>query len=175
MNKVDIVKKAFNFDTPPEVSMEYLTADFQATDSVGGQPMNKEAWFGMGEIMRASIPDVGWVVEEIRQEGEDVIRTGRFTGTFKHGFDLSAMGMGVIPATGKALNFSSSTSRISFNGDKIARNHNMDTGSNAGMAGFLAAHGAGEDTFGIAEVHKGNIPNYTATVRRPVRRACIDA
>jgi hypothetical protein len=35
------------------------------------------------------------------------------------------------------------TSRISFTGDKISRNQNLDTGPNAGMAGFLAAFRAG--------------------------------
>jgi predicted ester cyclase len=138
MNKIDIVKKAFNFDSPPEVQREYLTDDFQYTNSVGEPPMDIEAWLGMGEIMRASIPDAGFAIDDIRQEGEDVILVGRFTGTFKHDFDLSAMNMGVIPATGKALNFPAATSRISFDGDKISRNHNLDTGPNAGMAGFLA-------------------------------------
>lgn len=143
MNKIDIVKKAFSFDTPPEVQREYLTNDYQFTDSVGGPPMDKEAWFGMGEMMRASIPDIGFSIDEIRQEGEDVLLTGRFTGTFKHDIDLSAMNMGVIPATGKAITVPAGTSRISFVGDKISRNHNLDTGPTAGLAGFLAAFGAG--------------------------------
>jgi predicted ester cyclase len=139
MNKIDIVKTAFNFDTPPEVSNGYLSDDFQWSDSVGSPPMNKEAWIGMGEIMRASFPDVGNVIEEIRQEGENVFVVNHFTGTFKHDFDLSAMNMGVIPATGKAVKFPSSTVRVSFHGDKISGLQDLDTGPNAGMAGFLAA------------------------------------
>jgi len=143
MNKIDIVKKAFNFDTPPEVQREYLSDDFQFTDSVGGPPMDIKTWLAMGEMLRASLPDAGFAIDEIRQEGEDVILVGRFTGTFKHDLDLSAMNMGVIPATGKAVNFPPGTSRISFVGDKISRNHNLDTGPTAGLAGFMAAFGAG--------------------------------
>ena len=143
MNKIEIVKKAFSFDTAPEAQREYLTDDYQATDSVGSPAFGKEAWFAMGELMRASIPDLDFTIDEIRQEGEDVIFSGHFTGTFQNDLDLSAMNMGVIPATGKAINIPGGTSRISFSGDKISKNHNLDTGPNAGMAGFLAAFGGG--------------------------------
>jgi predicted ester cyclase len=141
VNKIEIVKKAFSYDTPPEEQSEYLTDDYQFVDSVGSPPMDKEAWFGMGELMQASIPDIDFIIDEIHQEGEDVILTGHFTGTFKNDLDLSAMNMGVIPATGKAIDIPGGTSRISFTGDKISKNHNLDTGPNAGMAGFLAAFG----------------------------------
>jgi predicted ester cyclase len=143
VNKIEIVKKAFSYDTPPEVQREYLTDDYQFTDSIGGPPMDKEAWFGMGEMMKVSFPDLDFTIDEIHQEGEDVILTGRFTGTFLHDLDLSAMNMGVIPATGKPIAIPAGTSRISFEGDKISRNHNLDTGPSAGLAGFLAAFGAG--------------------------------
>jgi predicted ester cyclase len=143
MNKIEIVKKAFSFDTPPEEQKEYLSDDYQFVDSVGSPPEDKEAWFGMGQLMRASIPDIVFIFDEIHQEGEDVVFSGHFTGTFKHDMDLSAMNIGVIPATGKVLNIPGGTNRISFTGDKISKNHNLDTGPTAGMAGFLAAFGAG--------------------------------
>jgi len=139
MNKVDIVKTAFSFDTPDEISYGYLSDDFQWSDSVGSPPMGKDAWIGMGELMKASFPDVGNVIDEIRQEGQDVIVVSHFTGTFKNDFDLSALNMGVIPATGKTVNFPISTNRVSFDGDKISRLKDLDTGPNAGMAGFMAA------------------------------------
>jgi predicted ester cyclase len=143
MNKIEIVKKAFSFDTPLEERKAYLSDDFQYVDSVGSPPQDKEAWFGMGQLMEPSIPDLAFNIDEIHQEGEDVVFSGHFTGTFKHDLDLSAMNMGVIPATGKVLKIPGGTSRISFTGDKISRNHNLDTGPNAGLAGFLAAFGAG--------------------------------
>jgi predicted ester cyclase len=143
MNKIEIVKKAFSYDSPPEVQREYISDDYQFVDSVGGPPMGIEAWFGMGQLMKASIPDIDFTIDEIHQEGEDVILTGHFSGTFKHDLDLSAMNMGVIPATGKAIDIPGGTSRISFSGDKISKNQNLDTGPNAGLAGFLAAFGAG--------------------------------
>ena len=139
MNKVDIVKLAFNLDTPPEVSYGHLADDYQWVDSIGSPPMDKGAWMGMASIMRAAFPDLGFIIDDIHQDGEDVMLTGHFSGTFKHDMDLSAMGMGVLKATGKALKFPSNTSRVSFKGDKISRNHDLSTGPKAGMAGFLAA------------------------------------
>ena len=138
MNKLDIVKTAFRFDDF-ERSMEYFSDDFQATDSVGGPPMDKAAWFGMGAMMKASFPDIDYAFDDIKLEGEDVLVIGRFKGTFKNDFDLSAMNMGVIPASGKEVDFPASTSRVSFEGDKISRSHELDTGSDAGIAGFLSA------------------------------------
>jgi predicted ester cyclase len=137
MNKIDIVRNAFSFDDP-EGSQELFSDDFQATDSVGGPPMDRAGWFGMGEMMRASFPDIDYVIDDIKLDGEDVLVVGRFKGTFQNDFDLSAMNMGVIPASGNAVEFPDGTSRVSFEGDKIARSHSLDTGPEAGMAGFIA-------------------------------------
>jgi len=139
MNKIDIVRKAFNFSTPIAEQKRYLSDDFEFSDSVGGPVMNKDAWLAMGDMYRASLPDAGFIIDEIQQEGEDVIATGHFTGTFLHDFDLTAMNMGVIKATGKKVNFPSGTSRISFRGDKISANKDLTTGPNGGFAAFLAA------------------------------------
>jgi SnoaL-like domain len=139
MDKIDIVRKAFSFTTSAEEANSYLADDFEASDSVGGPVMNKQAWLGMGTLFRSSMPDAGFIIDEIHQEGEDVICTGHFTGTFLHDFDLSAMNMGMIKATGKAVTFPPGTSRISFRGDKISKNKDLDTGPNAGFAAFLNA------------------------------------
>lgn len=138
MNKVETVKAAFSMGDIEE-QKKYLSDDFQGTDEVGSPPMDLNMWFGMGELMKAAMPDAGFTIEEIREDGDDVLVTGYFTGTFENDFDLTAMNMGVIPATGKSIIFPSSTSRVSFNGDKISRNHDLSTGPNAGLPGFFAA------------------------------------
>lgn len=143
MNKIDIVKVAFDFDNADSASL--LSDDFQSTDAVGGPPTDKSMWIGMGQMMRASFPDISYVIQDIREEGDSVMVTGRFSGTFVNDFDLSAMGMGVIPATGAAVEFSDGTSQVSFDGDKISRVHDPDTGPNAGMKGFLRALGVDMD------------------------------
>lgn len=140
MNKIEIVKQAINFDNPE--GAEHLADNFQGTDSVDGPPLDKASWVGMGDIMRGSFPDINYVIENIHEHGEDVMVAGRFSGTFTNDFDGSAMGLGVIPATGKSVEFPTSNQVISFEGDKISRNHNTDTGPDAGLAGFLKALGA---------------------------------
>jgi hypothetical protein len=138
MNKQDIVQAAFSMD----LTGSYLADSYQFTDSIGSDPVNKEMWLGMGQLMQMAIPDIGYVIESIEEDGEDFLVTGHFTGTFTNDLDLSAMGMGVIPATGQPLSMPSSTSRVSFEGDKIVRNHDLDTGPDAGIAGFLKGLGA---------------------------------
>jgi predicted ester cyclase len=139
VNKIDIVRKVFNFDTPSEEQKSYFADNYEFSDSVGGPVMNKDAWLAMGQMYRVSLPDAGFIIDEIHQEGEDVICTGHFTGTFLHDFDLSAMNMGVIKATGKKVNFPQGKNRISFKGDKIYRNKGLTTGPNGGFEAFLAA------------------------------------
>ena len=82
MNKIANVKAAFSFDDP-ERSMELISDDFQATDSVGSPPMDKAGWFGMGNMMKASFPDIDYVFDDIKLEGQDVLVFGSFKGTFK--------------------------------------------------------------------------------------------
>ena len=40
MNKIEIVKKAFSFDTPLEERKEYLSGDYQFVDSIGSPPQD---------------------------------------------------------------------------------------------------------------------------------------
>jgi hypothetical protein len=133
MNKQDIVREAYSFDLPAA----HRAYKFKFIDSIGSDPMNKEMWLGMGHLIQAAIPDIGYIFESIEEDGEDLLVTGRFTGTFTNDFDLSAMGMGVIPATGQPTNMSSHTNRVSFEGDKIVHLHDLTTGPDAGLPGFL--------------------------------------
>jgi hypothetical protein len=140
MNKIELVKSAFSLDDPDRVS--YLSDDFQWTDELGSPPMDRSSWLAMGQLVESSLPDLSYVIEDIREEGNGVVVTSHSTGTFINDLDLSPMGMGAIPATGKAVVFPSQRDRVSFDGDKISEFHNLETGPDAGMAGFLKALGA---------------------------------
>lgn len=140
MNKIEMVKATFSFDDFDR-SAQYLSDDFQGTDSVGGPAFDKAGWVGMGQMFKGSLPDIKVVIDDIREEGDSVKVTSHFTGTFSNDFDLSALDMGVIPASGKMVTFPSSTAQISFNGDKITRFHNTDTGPEAGLPGLMKALG----------------------------------
>ncbi len=140
MNKIDMVKETYSFDDFDR-SAKFLSDDFQGTDSVGGPSFDKAGWIGMGKMFKHSLPDIKVVIDEIHEEGDKVKVTSYFTGTFTNDFDLTEMGMGVISASGKTVTFPSSTAEVSFNGDKITRFHDTDTGPEAGLPGLMNALG----------------------------------
>jgi thiamine pyrophosphate-dependent acetolactate synthase large subunit-like protein len=139
MNKIELVRKVNDWSKPRR--KDYYTDDFQLTNAQGAPPSDRDATLAMGELMQSAMPDVRTVIEDIREEGDDVLVTSHWEGTFVNDFDLSAMGLGVAPATGKAVVFPTSTVRISFDGDKISRIHNPATEPGTGTAGFLKALG----------------------------------
>lgn len=139
MSKIELVELVNDWNIPDRSS--YYTDDFQLTNELGEPPADKSGVLVMADLMASAMPDISTIIEDIREEGESVILTSHWEGTFANDFDLSAMGMGVIPATGKAVVFPTSTIRIDFDGDKIGAIHATDTGPGAGMAGFIKALG----------------------------------
>jgi len=140
MSRIELIKAVNNWDTPNRGS--YYTDDFQFTNELGDPPNDKNTVLMMGELMKSALPDISTVIEDYQEEGDSVFVTSHWQGTFVNDFDLSALGMGIIPATGKAVVFPTSTVRITFDGDKICALHNPDTGPDAGIAGFIRALGA---------------------------------
>lgn len=57
----------------------------------------------MGQMLFTAFKDFNWVRSDLRQEGDSVIMSGHFEGTHTGDLDLSAMGAGVIPASGKMI------------------------------------------------------------------------
>jgi hypothetical protein len=136
-SKLDVIKEWL--DLPPgdlERSAAYLSEDFQSFDSDGNVVLNKETWTGMGHVLQASFTGFQWVNTALREEGDFVIMTGHFEGTHTSDLDLSAMGAGVIPASGKKIVWPDATSKITVEGGKIAGWVSADEGG--GMEDFLA-------------------------------------
>jgi len=67
---------------------------------VGGRPLNKAEWKGMGELFYGAFPDGKHVIETVIVEGDRASVTARFEGTHQAPF------MG-IPATGKKITLTS--------------------------------------------------------------------
>ena len=137
MSKTELVKLINDWDTPNRDS--YYTDDFLFTNELGDPPMDKSAVLMMADLMASALPDIATVIEDSREEGDSVFVTSHWEGTFANDFDLSAMGLGVIPATGKVVVFPTSMVRITFDGDKICAIHDPATGPDSGMAGFIKA------------------------------------
>jgi predicted ester cyclase len=139
MNKIELVKQAFNLDSPDRAS--YLSDNFRWTDELGSPAVDRSSWLAMGQLLESALPDMSLIIDDIREEGDRVVIKNHFSGTFTKDLDLSSMGLGVIPATGKAFVFPAQRDRVSFDGDKISEIHNLETGPDAGVAGFLKALG----------------------------------
>jgi hypothetical protein len=140
MNRIELVKLAFNGDGPEEGF--YLSDGFHWTDALGSPPMDKASFLGMAQPLQSALPDLSIVVEDVREDGDEAVVTSHYVGTFTNDLDLSSVGMGVIRATGKAIVFPSQRDRVSFDGDKLSEIHNLETGPDAGIAGFIKALGA---------------------------------
>jgi predicted ester cyclase len=139
MSRIDLVKAAFDLDRPDQYS--YYSDDFQFTDALGSPPQDRDTWIAMGQLMRSAFPDLSLVIEDIREEGDGVVVTSHFSGTFSNDMDLSPLGLGVVPATGKAVEFRPATNVVSFDNGKISELHDPNTGPDAGVAGFGKALG----------------------------------
>ncbi|UCD53040.1 MAG: nuclear transport factor 2 family protein [Phycisphaerales bacterium] len=139
MNKIELARAAFDLDDPDQYS--HYSDDFQFTDELGNPPLDKDTFIAGGQPVRSAVPDLAEVIEDIREEGDDVVVTSHFSGTFTNDLDLSAMGLGVVRATGKAVVWPTGSSRLSFDDGKVSEMHGLDTGPNAGLPGFLRGLG----------------------------------
>jgi predicted ester cyclase len=67
------------------------------------EPIGKQQWLGMSYALYAAFPDLQYNLRVTGVEGNTVMGTSQLTGTHTSDLDLTAMGLGVIPATGKSI------------------------------------------------------------------------
>ena len=79
-----------------------LTDDFQFSRPVP-EPVNGAAWLGMSASLKAAFPDLNYQFKVEGTDGNTVRISAELKGTHKGSLDLTAMGMGVIPATNKSF------------------------------------------------------------------------
>lgn len=130
MSKLDVVRDWSDANDLTS-SDKYLSDDFQFIDPSGQLTMGKQEYIGFASLIFAAMPDIKYVRSDIHEEGDYVIVSGHFEGTFENDLDLSAMGLGVIPASGKKVAWKESTERYVVKGDKIVKSEPI-----AGAGGF---------------------------------------
>ena len=101
--------------------------------------MDRAAYIGMGQLLGSAFTDFKAVYSDVREEGDSVIATYHFEGTHTGDLDLTAMGLGVIPASGKKIVWPEDTSAFKIRGDKVVSI--KPYGDSAGVESFLAALG----------------------------------
>ena len=126
---------------PPASTLEadetYLSDDFKSLDKHGNVVMNKETMLGMTQLMAVAFKDFKTVYHDFHEEGDGVIVRLHFEGTHTGDFDLSAMGLGVIPASGKKIVWPEAITKFTVKGDKITSEKEIS----GGIEWFLAPLG----------------------------------
>lgn len=144
-SKLEVVRNYLDaaWSNPPssnvEASMATYSDDFANLDEDGKVLMDKEAYIGMGRLMFSAFDDFRWVLGDLREDDDGVIMSGHFEGTHTGDLDLSAMGIGVIPASGKKIVWPEATIKWRVRGDKIISL--QPYGGASGLEGFLAPLG----------------------------------
>ncbi|MEJ2265454.1 MAG: ester cyclase [Anaerolineales bacterium] len=144
-SKADVVRAYHDvvYSNPPASAMEaaetYLSDDFKVFDRYGNVVMDKQAYSGASQLNFAAFKGFRAVISEVREEDEGVILSFHFEGTHTGDYDLSAMGLGVIPASGKKIVWPESSSVFMVEGDKIVGI--KPYGDSGGIEDFLAPLG----------------------------------
>ncbi len=140
-SKLDLLKEYHEavWADPPaslqEANMKYISDDFHNYDTDGKVIGDKEAYIGLSVLLASAFTGFKGVVGEMREEGDDVIATSHFEGTHTGDLDLSAFGMGVIPASGKMIVWPDTTNVFTIKNDQIVSI--KPYGDSGGMAAFL--------------------------------------
>ncbi|MEJ2487245.1 MAG: ester cyclase [Anaerolineales bacterium] len=124
-SKEDVVKTYHDeaYTNPPssviEAGEKYLSDDFQSLDKEGNANSDKTAFLGMTHLLFSAFKDFRGVVHDVEEKDDAVLLTFHFEGTHTGDFDLSGMGLGVIPASGKRIVTPEAKSWFMVEGDKI--------------------------------------------------------
>jgi hypothetical protein len=139
-SKIDVIKAWVDesWSNPPasikEAGEKYFSDDFQNIDQDGNVAANKDAYIGIGLASAASFTGFRAVISELQEVSDGVIVTNHFEGTHTSDLDLSAMGVGVIPASGKKIVWPDFKSKFTVEGDKITGIHEITGGFEAFLA-----------------------------------------
>lgn len=143
-SKADVIRKLNeeSWANPPSSTVEaaekYYSDDFQGLDKDGNVMSDKAAIVGMTHLLLNAFKDFKGVVHDISEEGDGVILTFHFEGTHTGDFDLSAMGLGVIPASGKRVVTPESKTRFMVEGGQIVSSQPISGGFESLLAGIGA-------------------------------------
>ena len=101
-----------------ETAKSLLADDFQFSGPVP-EPIGGKEWLGMSANLKAAFPDLDYHFKIEGVEGEVVKTSNQLSGTHNGEFDLTAMGMGLIPASGKSFSMASENAQATVSGSKV--------------------------------------------------------
>ncbi len=104
------------------------------------KPLGIQEWREMAGTIRKAFPDWRFNPEIVRIEGNLVHILVHMGGAQKGELDLSALGMGVFPATGKSVSFPKTTGRVILQGNKVS-SLKIDVEEGSGIPSILTQLG----------------------------------
>ena len=116
-----------------------ISDDFQNLDQDGNVSLTKDGILNLGRMMHAAFTDYGFVVTELSEEGDYVILSGHNEGVHTADLDLSAMDLGILPASGKKIVWPEASAKLTIAGHKIKILEPY--AGPAGLKAFLSALG----------------------------------
>ncbi len=144
-SKTDVVQKWHekSWSNPPSSLIEaneiFLSDSFQATDKDGKPTLNKAGMSAMVQIFSHAFESFRGVVHDLQEEQDGTVTmTFHFEGRHIGDLDLSAMGLGVIPATGIEFLTPESKTIFTVEGDQIVRSQAISGGFDFVMAAIGA-------------------------------------
>lgn len=135
---VDAFAGAFNAAKYDDVN-GYLSDGFTFSGPTP-EPVDAQTWLGLSKALRAGIPDLNFHLHSMSVEGNVVMTGTQLSGTHTADLDLTPLGFGVIPASGKSVELPHEEGKITVEGDKIV-SYEIDVVEGGGLMGILAQIG----------------------------------
>jgi len=122
-----------------EKAKSLFADDFKFSGPVP-EPISGDAWMGMSVSLKAAFPDLDYQFKVESVDGNTVNVSAELKGTHKNDLDLTAMHMGVIPATGKSFKAAHEHGKATLRDGKIT-SWAMEPTEGAGLMAILGQLG----------------------------------
>ena len=117
----------------------YLSDDFQFSGPVP-QPQSAQQWMGTVKGMNAAMPDINYNLQVTGTHDDHIHLQTQLTGTHTAEWDLSPLGIGVVPATNKAFSNPAEQGTMTVQDGKIT-GYEIASSEAGGLMGILAQLG----------------------------------
>ena len=120
MNKREIVQSLMDSIQKGDfVHAKTMLADnFQFSGPIP-TPINRDSWLRMSASLKTAFPNLDYHFNVIGAQGDVVKTTSQLSGTHTDPFDLTAMNMGVIPATDKDFSVKVEKTKVTVKDNKV--------------------------------------------------------
>ena len=113
----------------------FLSDDFNFSGPVP-KPIGSCEWLGLHSIFKAAFPDISYNLRVVSVEGNVMTTTSQLKGTHTGPLELSAMGMGDFPPTGKSFSNPVEDGEAIIENGKVKSIH-IKSGEGSGISGML--------------------------------------